>query len=366
MSAIHEPTLAELKNNSERSRADLALTASKLRIKATDTTADLKERLSVPHIKQEIKGHIRESSDNMVRSLKQRAMDNPLQALAVGAAVAYPVWGLVRRIPVPLALVAGGFWLAQKSRQGSVESDLTARATEQAGALAGRATEQAADLASRVQATAGQGAARIAQTVADMTAATTATANLVYDDVAQRVSDAGAAASDMGRKLYGKATDVSGAARETVATTANQTFAANQTFTAGEISKSAVLDFIERNPLLLAGSALAIGAFVAAAIPRSDIEDRLAGQGRDFVKSKVRQAASDGVDRAARLAAGVAGEVLATAAQQGLNAESIGKAVEGIASGVKSVARKGVQTALGEEAAAQASDHDSTLPKVSQ
>jgi hypothetical protein len=60
-----------------------------------------------------------------------------LQAAAIGVGVSYPLLGLIKRIPMPLILVGAGFWLAQQNRQGSVETELTKRAAEEAGNLGG-------------------------------------------------------------------------------------------------------------------------------------------------------------------------------------------------------------------------------------
>lgn len=362
MAADHDSSLAELKNNSERSRADLAVTVSKLRIKATDTAAELKERVSVPHIKKEIAGHLRESKDNLVLSLTEKARRNPLQAVAIGAGLAYPLWGLIRSIPLPLVLVGGGFWLAHKSKQGTVESDLTARAAEQAKVVAA----EASDMASHLRTKAAERAERVTRTVSDLADVTTAKANAaigattakvsaVMGDVANYAAEARNAVAGVGQKAIETAAEVSDDARGTISNTAAQGVAA------GRRSGNALLDFVQRNPLLVAGSGLVVGAFVAAAIPRTETENRMLGQGTDFVKDKMREAAATGVERATQLASTMAGEVIASAAQQGLSGESLTKAVEHFTDSIKSVAQKGVQTAIGED---KTENRNSALPKT--
>ena len=145
------------------------------------------------------------------------------------------------------------------------------------------------------------------------------------------------------------------ATREVVSKTAAQTAAAGQT------SKRALVDFVQRNPLLVAGSGLALGAFLAAAIPRSDVEKQLLGPGGDFIKNKVREATADSIEHATRVATAMAGEVIASAAREGLSGENLTKAVEGLTGGIKAVAKKGAQVALGEEPVATG---DSPLPEI--
>lgn len=331
MSANHEPTLAQLKNNSEQSRAELAATVTALRTKAGDTVAEYKERISIPHIKQELRNHARDTRKNLVQSVKNRALEHPLQAVAVGAGLAYPLWGLVRRIPVPLMLMGAGFWLAGQSRaQGTVESDLTQRAAEKTSEVAGLIKEKA-----------GEYGEALGRKVSDVTQAAREKATGLADSVSQQVHRLGEAVAGATNGLRENTAEATNTGAQIVAD------AAARTAEGSVKAKSAVLDFIERNPLLVAGSGLALGAFIAASIPRSTIEDRVAGQGSDFVKRKLAEAASAGVEHATTLAAGLVADAAASAAQQGLNSEGISKAVEGLAAGIKSVATKGAEAALG-------------------
>jgi ElaB/YqjD/DUF883 family membrane-anchored ribosome-binding protein len=316
----------ELRNNSERSRAELAATMDKLRTKTTNTASEFKERISIPSIKREIRGQIRESSGNFVQSLKIKVRENPLQAVAVGAGLAYPLWNLLRRIPMPFMLVGAGFWLASENRHGSVETELTARA---------------AGIAAIARDTATDGTHQFARTVSDATQAATVKAKAVIGDVSSRVNDASKVVTGIGKNVQDNVSEASDVGVEMASNVANRATLAVQN------SQSALLDFAKRNPMIIAGSGLALGAFIAASIPRSDVEDRLIGQGSNFIKNKVRQTASDGVEHAMRIAATVVGDVVASAAQQGLSGEGLGKAVEGLTAGIKAVATKGAQAALG-------------------
>ena len=107
MDTRQDCTVEELRQRSEANRAQLASTVEELREKVSDTASEVKTLVSPSHIKEEIKTYIREESDSLVR----KARENPLQAAAVGAAIAYPAWSLLRAIPAPLLLIGAGLWL---------------------------------------------------------------------------------------------------------------------------------------------------------------------------------------------------------------------------------------------------------------
>ena len=114
-------------------------------------------------------------------------------------------------------------------------------------------------------------------------------------------------------------------------------------------TSSSLMDVIEKNPLLVAGVGLAIGGFIAASVPSTDTEHEWFGKRSDQLKEKAQQAAAGGVERAKDMTAALAGDAVAAAAREGLSSDGLKKAVEGITAGVKSVADKGMQAALGGE-----------------
>ena len=98
-SAVAEPSVTSLRVEAEANRARLTGTVEDLRTQVADTATDLKERLSPSAIKAEVSGYIRESRDQLWHSLEKKARDNPLQAVAVGAAIAYPAFQFVQCPP---------------------------------------------------------------------------------------------------------------------------------------------------------------------------------------------------------------------------------------------------------------------------
>jgi hypothetical protein len=117
--SAREPSVEELREDSERTREALASTIEELREKVGDTAAELKTLVSPTHIKQELKDYVRDERDSLYKSVQRKAQENPLQLAAVGAAIAYPAWGLLRAIPTPLLLISAGLFLTSKKGQKS-------------------------------------------------------------------------------------------------------------------------------------------------------------------------------------------------------------------------------------------------------
>src|SRR5579872_2555441 len=106
----------QLSREAEGTREALVHTVNDFSGKVAVSIDQITTSLSPPHIKHEVKDYVREESTQFVTSLKRQASENPLQALAVGAAVLYPFWGILKSIPIPVLLIGGGLWLSKQSR----------------------------------------------------------------------------------------------------------------------------------------------------------------------------------------------------------------------------------------------------------
>ena len=131
-SAATEPSVSDLRAEAEVTRARLTGTVEDLRTQVADTATDLKERLSPSAIKAEVTGYVRESRDQLWHTLERKARDNPLQAVAVGAAIAYPAFQLLRAMPAPLLLVGAGLLLSRTTAAMSDATDAAIRKRVQA------------------------------------------------------------------------------------------------------------------------------------------------------------------------------------------------------------------------------------------
>jgi len=97
-------TFSELERDATRNREALA-----------SSMDALQRRVSPSAIKHDMQNYLQAKKDRIVEGLEQRAKENPLQAIAIAAGVAYPLWSLARRIPVPILLIGAGFALSRRS-----------------------------------------------------------------------------------------------------------------------------------------------------------------------------------------------------------------------------------------------------------
>ena len=107
-------SVEELRRESEQSREQLALTVDRLREQIADTAEDIRHKVSPENIKAEVSGFISHKTHGWLDTLKQQAMDNPMQAIAAGAAVAVPALRLARGVPLPLLMIGAGLALNSK------------------------------------------------------------------------------------------------------------------------------------------------------------------------------------------------------------------------------------------------------------
>src|SRR5947208_5417338 len=110
-----EPSVAELRRDAERTRTRLTGTVDELRTQVADTASHIKEAVAPSTIKRQVSEYVRESRENMLQNLQRRARENPLQAVAIGAGLAYPVWNMMRAIPAPLLLIGAGLALSRST-----------------------------------------------------------------------------------------------------------------------------------------------------------------------------------------------------------------------------------------------------------
>src|SRR3978361_636394 len=84
------PSLGELKRETEQTRAGLSQTVEQLRTSVSETASDIRQRLSPESIKAEVSDYVRSRGERLVEDVTAAARRNPLQAGAVGARVAFP------------------------------------------------------------------------------------------------------------------------------------------------------------------------------------------------------------------------------------------------------------------------------------
>ena len=321
-----EPSVAELRRNADRTRAHLTGTVEELRSQVADTATHVREAVSPATIKRQVKDYVRESSEDMLQSLQRRARDNPLQAVAVGAGLAYPLWNLLRAVPAPLLLIGAGLALSRSTAVREATDEVIARAREAAGDAtdmtrrkldewrddAASAVDRATDLASSTK-------EHVSAAIGDAKART---ANLV--------GNATASATNGGHAAQDRAAGALTAASDRVTTLATQ-------------AKDTLGNAYEQNPLLVAGIGLAVGALIASSLPATSAENRLFGDTSEKLRRRAIEAAADGLDAAEQ----AADDVVQAAAQQGLSAEGLSSAADDLTRKARAVAERGVEAALG-------------------
>ena len=332
MASESSAPVKQLAREAEVTRQALTVTVGELNNKISGTIDDFKARMEPAHIKEELTGYVRDESSKLVSAIKRKAYDNPLEAVAVGAAIVYPFWNFLKKIPVPMLLIGGGIWLS-KQKNG------TAYRAMNDGAY--RFSHVAADLKTSVKADVDA----VKSTIGD-------TIQQIMDSADKSAGDAAAAIKDGAQDVFAK---VSASAADVGQSGAR--LASN--------SRTAFDELISKNPLMVGGIALAIGAFIAASLPGSDAEDKLFGDGSEAVKDKARQATAQGVEQAKDAAADIVGDIAAAAAREGFTREAIPKTIEGVTNSLKAVVDRGLGTALGSDVASNPSGSPTSQTETS-
>src|SRR5712672_4827476 len=130
------PSLGELRRETEQTRAGLTQTVEQLRTSVSETASDIRQRLSPESIKAEVSDYVRSRGERLVEDVTAAARRNPMQAVAVGASVAYPLLKLARAIPMPVLMIGAGLFFAGSKTGQSVTqkaSDVVADLSEEVG-----------------------------------------------------------------------------------------------------------------------------------------------------------------------------------------------------------------------------------------
>jgi len=276
-------SVEELRLESERSRVALAATVDQLRDRLSYTAEDLRQKVSPQHIKTEVSDYISDKTHGWLSSLKQQAMDNPLQTIAAGTAVAVPMLRLARGFPLPLLMISAGLALTSKTVRG--------RAAEAAGPAMDKAGEVMNQATDRAQAFVGDVKDRIssAQSQAtDLTNDAQSRADNLADDASTRAANTASALNDNIKSGFDAAKERVSRARSSAKDTID---AARDTAAAAPEKARRV---IGDNAALIGGLGVAIGAIIAAALPKTEAEAKIMGGASDSVKQTANEAAQSG------------------------------------------------------------------------
>jgi hypothetical protein len=369
-------SLQQIKRETEQTRAGLTDTVEQLRTSVAETASDIRQRISPDAIKAEVSDYIKSRGERLLNDVTAAARRNPMQAVAVGASVAYPLLRLARSIPIPVLMMGAGLFLAgSKTGQAATQkaSDVASDLSDEVGRRARDFGNQVGESASAAKTYASNQLDRVSAAVSGGTDQVSRSADTAGDTLASNSQKLQERAASFGASISNRATDLrdegiraASSAAATVqdiasgATSVGQT-ASGTTADAGldaaravsdkasdltERAGKTIFETIEQNPLLVAGVGLLVGGLIASVLPRSDMEDDLVGDASTAVKRRAQTAASQGFDTAKNAVGEVVDEATRRAQEEGLTPDGIGKAAQDVGQRVRRVAETAVTTAF--------------------
>ena len=366
-------SLQQIKSETEQTRAGLTSTVEQLKTTVAETVSDIRHRISPDAIKAEVSNYIRSRGEQLMNDVTSAARRNPMQAVAVGASIAYPVLKIARAIPLPILMVGAGlFFAGSKTGQAATQkaSDMAADLSEEMVRRAHDLSDQVQDTALSAKNYASDQYERISSAVAGGSSQAADVAGATIGSRSGKIKDsavsAGPAMADRANSLKDEGLRIAGSTASTVQDIASGAMAATRSVAssvadtgadaarsirakASNVSDRAgttILQTIEQNPLLVAGVGLLVGGLIASALPRSEFEDELVGDTSSAAKRQLEAVASKGFDTAKTAVGEVYDETSRQAEAEGLTTEGLGRAAQDISQRVRRVAEAAVTTAF--------------------
>jgi hypothetical protein len=358
-------SVGDLKIKAQLSRTEFAGTVDQLRSQVTDTVTEYRQRVSPDAIKAEVGDYFRTRGELLL----DKARENPLQTAAIGVGLAYPLFGIVRSIPAPVLMVGAGlFLLGSSSGQrasrtiGAMAGDMSAAVAAQADSVADN-VQEARDKASKSVASARAAVSVGVSNLVQQTSTGGAALSQRIGELGDNLSDAASTSLNDLREKTAEASDTAAEAFRTGAAAANAgvqnmaasvaTFggAAAQTVKQGardgaQASVEIASRTFQQNPLLIGGIGLAIGAFFASLLPRSDAEDGLMGEANAELKKHANKLAARGLEAAKGVASDVFSDVATQAEREGLTPRGLSAAAEDLGRRARTVAENATTAAF--------------------
>lgn len=271
-------TLTELERRAETTRAELA-----------HTVDELHSRVSPEALKADVRGYARDTSQHILQRIESEARENPLQAAAVAAMIAYPLWKLAAKIPVPLLMIGAGVALSRRSggHDGVYEAEGYSSSVTDGNGSDSSISDAASGIGSQITEKAQE------------------TMERVRSFASEKVSDA----SGLLSRSY----------REGRETASNSMQHAGETY--GR-TRDNLTDMIERHPVMAGGIAFAVGTLLAASLPVTRPENRMMGSASDDVKRRTQDLASEGLEQAEEVAQKVYHSAAEQVSEEGLTPEA--------------------------------------------
>ncbi|MBV9511981.1 MAG: DUF3618 domain-containing protein [Caulobacteraceae bacterium] len=299
-------TAAELEAEVEASRAEL-----------DQTVEALKDKMTPSALFDDLKGSVKGAGNQMLANIADKASQNPMPLLVIGAGLAWLLMDNNKRS-------SGRYYGESRSfADDGYQRDLYGY---DEGAASGRGLRQkAADAASAVGDKVSGVAGAAQDKVSDLAGAAQDRASHLAHNARDAAASARSTASDAARAARDKLQSAAGSARDSAIDFGQQ---AQETF----------YDTLHREPLIIGALGLAVGAAIGVSLPSTSIEDERLGRYRDQLFDKGKELVQGQVDTA-KQAAGAAYSSVKEELQNGDENESLADKVGRVAqAGVQSVA----------------------------
>jgi hypothetical protein len=261
-------------------------------------------------------------------------MDNPMQAIAAGTAIAVPAMRLARGFPLPLLMIGAGLALSSKTVRDRA-AEAAEPAIEKAREVIDAATERAQSMGDSMRKTmslAERQAAGMAEETQESAAGMADAASGMAGDLRDRATQAADAVAGKVKSGMDAASEMAKERMERVRSTATA-------------APAAASKMIRDNAALIGGLGVAIGAIIAASLPTTKAEAGVMGKASERVKRAAGSAAQSGFEagKDAALSAADAAARSVSEADLGGHASRI---TEGVTERLKEVADDVVTTAF--------------------
>jgi ElaB/YqjD/DUF883 family membrane-anchored ribosome-binding protein len=304
---------------------------------------ELNSRLTPGQVFDEMLTYARGSGGTFFRALTNASRENPIPSLLIAA-------GAMMFLTEKLGLKD-----YMGSRSG--DSDQPSRGTNigQASARAGNAAASAAvsgmhsaadsvrsgmrsatDFAGEQTSKVADSVRTGAEAVSDTVSSAARQARETAHDLRDQASEAGDKIRRGAQSLTDTVQDYSAAVSDQVAEGAER--ATRQTLRSAQQAKDSLTSFVHEQPLVSAAIGLAVGAAIAAVLPKTKTEDEFMGETSDSVKDAMGEVASDQFQKAKTAAGSVAREASNAAQREGLGPSQAADAVRQLGEKIKTVA----------------------------
>jgi ElaB/YqjD/DUF883 family membrane-anchored ribosome-binding protein len=277
MATTNGETLTELERRAETTRAELA-----------HTVDELHSRVSPEALKADVRGYARDTSQHLLQRIEAEVRDNPLQAAAITAMVAYPLWKMAAKIPVPLLMIGAGVALSRRSggHDGVYEAEPYSGSMTDSGGTGSSISDAASGISGQITEKAQE------------------TMERVRSFASEKVSDA----SDLLSRTYREGRETASSSMQHAGETYGRT-------------RDTLTDMIERHPVMAGGIAFAVGTLLAASLPVTRQENRMMGSASDDIKRRTQDLASEGLEQAEEVAQKIYRSAAEQVSEEGLTPE---------------------------------------------